>query len=77
MPDRRFGLTPFTTPLTLPAVLGIIISFAPLLRSQELAKVAVDPKIAGALKDISADRIQANIVRLVAGSEPRFHAGHG
>ena len=49
----------------LPAVLGIIIIFAPLLRSQELTKVAVDPKIAGALKDVSADRIQANIARLV------------
>ena len=49
----------------LPAVLGIIIIFAPLLRSQELTKVAVDPNIAGALKDVSADRIQANIARLV------------
>ena len=49
----------------LPAVLGIIIIFAPLLRSQELTKVAVDPKITGALKDVSADRIQANIARLV------------
>jgi hypothetical protein len=47
------------------AVLGIIIILAPLLRSQELAKVAVDPKIAGALTDVSADRIQANIARLV------------
>jgi len=49
----------------LPAVLGIIIISAPLLCGQELAKVAVDPKIAGALKDVSADRIQANIARLV------------
>jgi hypothetical protein len=49
----------------LPAVLGIIVIFAPLLRSQELAKVAVDPKIAGVLKDVSADRIQAIIARLV------------
>ena len=49
----------------LPTVLGIIVIFAPLLRSQELAKVAVDPKIAGVLKDVSADRIQAIIARLV------------
>ena len=47
------------------AVLGIGLIFAPLSPTQDLAKVAADPRIATALKDVSADKIQANIARLV------------
>jgi hypothetical protein len=65
MPDRRFRPTSFTTPLILPAVLAIAFIFVQPSRSQELAKGAVDPKIAGALKDVSAERIQASIAHLV------------
>ena len=65
MPDRRLRPTPFFTCLTLLAVLGITLTFVPLSSSQDLARIATDPRIAGALKDVSADKIQANIARLV------------
>jgi hypothetical protein len=51
--------------VTLLTVIGITLILVPLSSSQDLAKIAADPKIAGALKDVSADRIQANIARLV------------
>jgi hypothetical protein len=65
MPDGRLRPTPFITCLTLLTVIGITLILVPLSSSQDLAKIAADPKIAGALKDVSADRIQANIARLV------------
>lgn len=65
MPDGRLRPTPFITCLSLLAVIGITLILVPLSSSQDLAKIATDPKIAGALKDVSADRIQANIARLV------------
>lgn len=37
----------------------------PLLRGQQPSKYEPDPKVAGALREISADKIQANIERLV------------
>lgn len=65
MPDGRLRPTPFITCLTLLTVIGITLILVPLSSSQDLARIATDPKIAGALKDVSADRIQANIARLV------------
>ena len=68
------------------AVLGNTLIFVPLSSSQDLAKIATDPKIGGALKDISADKIQANIARLVkfgtrstlsAQDPASITAGHG
>ncbi|MDB6043596.1 MAG: peptidase [Gammaproteobacteria bacterium] len=54
-----------TTSLTLALTLGLALIFASPARAQESVQ-AVDPRIAAALKEISAARIQANIEKLVS-----------
>jgi Peptidase family M28 len=65
MQDHQVPPRPFTTPLLISAGLVAALIFPPQSRSQELAKFAVDPKIAGALRDVSAEKIQSNISHLV------------
>lgn len=64
-PDRRGPRSPFITPLMPSAALAMALILAPISSGQEPAKYSVDPKIASALKEISAEKIRANIDQLV------------
>jgi hypothetical protein len=64
-PVRQVATRPFTTPLMLGASLAMALILAPISLGQEPAKYSADPKIANALKEVSADKIKANIEQLV------------
>jgi hypothetical protein len=68
MPSKKTAPTLSTTPLMLAAGLGIILFFAKPAYSQptSMASPPPDPKIAEALKNISAERIEATIGKLVS-----------
>ncbi|HST10705.1 MAG TPA: M20/M25/M40 family metallo-hydrolase, partial [Terriglobales bacterium] len=65
MSTQKVAATFSLTPLTLLLVLGMI-PFAIKAHGQEAAGSVADPKIAAALKDVSAERVQANIEKLVS-----------
>jgi hypothetical protein len=56
------------TPRMLPAGLGIVLIFSGWAQAQAVpdAHMPADPKIAGALSEISAERVRANIEKLVS-----------
>jgi len=64
-PVRQMTTRPFITPLMLGASLVMALIFAPISQGRGPAKYAADPKIASALREISAERIQGTIDQLV------------
>ena len=67
--ERKKTAPTFSITALMPrAVIGIVLIFSPLAQSQDPTgnRLTADPKIAAALKDISAKRIQANIEKLVS-----------
>ena len=64
-PNRRGSRSPFITPLMLSAALAMVLILAPVAHGQEPARYSSDPKITSALKEVSPEKIRANIDQLV------------
>ena len=65
MPSKKTVAHFSNTPLMLVLGLGMA-TFAFHVQAQDTARLAADPKIATALKDVSAEHVQANIEKLVS-----------